>query len=494
LPLLPSELTFLNVSNNALETLPSLPNKLQHLECGGNRLHHLPTLPPNLCKLFADHNHLVCLPNTLPATLTSLIISNNELTQLNNLPPQLDHLDAAFNRLRFLPPLPDTLKNLFVNHNRIFTAPESLPAQIKYISLAHNQLTHLPENILSLSSDSRIFLENNPLPRRALRHLAELVNAPDYQGPYIYFSMGNLNSDHTQPLHHAAAHWYPQKEQKHIRKTWQSFCNEAHAGEFSQFLDQLHDTVNVHNKPFRTSVNSWLAQLADDNVLRAHVFTIANDALGSCEDRITLTYNTMKKEGINLDVYRGKYDTQTNQLLLLAQQMFRLDALEKIAYEKITHLRFVDDVEVYLAYQTRLREPLQLAIDTPNMRFFDVAYVTQADLDAAYARVKQEEKTQFMPYLNLDWAPWQSVLQRCYPEEFSIAQEKISIMVDTQFSEKQTAYLQSQQLTDNEFHRITTAEQVRRDIAHEILSPLTHRLIHENRDPRDTLAIPPQAD
>ncbi len=51
-----------------------------------------------------------------------------------------------------------------------------------------------------------------------------------------------------------------------------------------------------------------------------------------------------------------------------------------------------DDVEVYLAYQNKLKKALGLTSVTAEMRFFGVSGVTVSDLQAAELQVKAAEK------------------------------------------------------------------------------------------------------
>ncbi|WP_280970871.1 MULTISPECIES: NEL-type E3 ubiquitin ligase domain-containing protein [unclassified Bradyrhizobium] len=66
--------------------------------------------------------------------------------------------------------------------------------------------------------------------------------------------------------------------------------------------------------------------------------------------------------------------------------LFRLDVLERIAREKLRSLRFVDEIEVYLAYQVKLRDAPELQPVASKMRFERVSFVTEADIALARHR------------------------------------------------------------------------------------------------------------
>lgn len=462
---LPKTLITLDVSGNIIDTLPSLPTSLQHLDCSRNQLRTLPVLPSALVNIQAEYNQLSHLPV---------------------LPDELEYLNVSNNSLQELPRLPSALKDLWVDANQITHLPSDIPRSLRYLSATNNCLSSIPESLIFLGKDSRVFLDNNLFSEQLRQRLCAWTSAAGYSGPHIYFSMAGISIDASyidpvRSLEKTVRDWYaevvPLADTISIEKRWQAINSEAYAADFSQFLGRLRDTVNFSEPAFRESITVWLTRLAGDQGLRQAVFQVAKDALGSCEDRVTLTLNAMKKEGLNYDVNSGKYDTRLGDLLHLARQMFRLDLLEKIAYEKVASLPFVDEIEVYLAYQIKLREKLALPIDTAEMRFFDVSYVTQQDLDFAEKSVKENEAEHFMNYLSTDWLPWQSVVKRLFPKEYTVAQEKINLITQTEFQQRQSAYLKAQSLVDNEFNRMQTAPAILSAIAYEINGDLAAKVI-----------------
>ena len=488
LPPLPEQLRLLDASDNWLRNLNSaaLPKHLTYLCVANNCLSKLPTLPAKLERLFVDNNVLTSLPVVLPKNLLCLNAADNQIAFLPPLPNRLNYLNVNNNQLVSLPKLPSSLIHLFADDNLIYRLPEYLPVTLKHISFFSNRLRHLPEALITLPSSCRVYIENNPLSHPARQSLQAHIHTPDYQGPQIYLSRLTVTDITTpRPLAYAVSDWYEShREQMTAQNTWQAW-QQHHAADFSLFLDKLSATLSGHSSGFLQQVRTWLDQLAIDDDLRAHIFQVASDALGSCEDRVALTFNTMKKESINLDVQRGKYDDQLDVLIALARQMFHLDQLEKIAYKKIASLKAamhangddeteIDEIEIYLAYQVKLREILQLPLDISAMRFF-TPHVMQAELDAAAKQVIDAEKTDFLHYLSTEWSPWQSVLQRLCPAEYAQAQEKISACADTDFLHRQNIYLREQNLEDNEMNRMLSAQAVLDDIAYEVNDALTKK-------------------
>jgi Leucine-rich repeat (LRR) protein len=75
-------LTLLVLSHNALTTLPVLPPSLLHLRANANWLTVFPTLPDTIGEVWLDHNRLTELKGDLPTELTRLSVSNNAIGQI----------------------------------------------------------------------------------------------------------------------------------------------------------------------------------------------------------------------------------------------------------------------------------------------------------------------------------------------------------------------------------------------------------------------------
>lgn len=399
---LPATLRELNANGNRLTSLPnSLPPTLRELDASDNRLSSLPDLPAGIRRLNVDDNQLDSLPDNLPATLEELNARSNRLSSLpETLPAGIRQLDAARNRLTALPArLPSELSFLSVSANELTSLPNTFPAGLVTLYADHNQLTSLPETLLTqFRSEGTIDLDENPLPDRVRTNLAAVINAADYAGPQVYFSMGQgVAHGQARPLAEAVADWLD--DEPAAVAAWQGFAAEPGAQEYSRFLDRLRDTVSYGNDAFRETVAEDLRQTTTRPRLREQYFQLAIGASESCEDRITLTWNNMQTARLNADVEDGAYDERLDELLQQGRVMFRLDALQEIARNKVRSLRFVDEIEVYLAYQVKLREPLQLRHIAPDMRFFAVSHVTERDIAAAEISVRNQEATGFVDYL-----------------------------------------------------------------------------------------------
>ncbi|EBS5542812.1 E3 ubiquitin--protein ligase [Salmonella enterica subsp. enterica serovar Plymouth] len=382
-------------------------------------------LPPNITTLFIPGNTLTRLP-ALPPGLRELSVSYNQLTRLPPLPPGLCKLSVFNNQLASLPALPSGLQILWAYRNRLTRLP-ALPPGLRELSVYRNQLTRLPESITGLSSEATVNLEGNPLSERTLQALRDITSAPGYSGPRIRFDMAGASAPReVRALHLAVADWLmPAREGEPApADRWHMFGQEDNAAAFSLFLDRLSETENfIKDAGFKAQISSWLAQLAEDEALRANTFAMATEATSSCEDRITFFLHQMKNVQLVHNAEKGEYDNNLAVLVATGREMFRLGKLEQIAREKVRTLALVDELEVWLAYQNKLRRPLGLTSVTAEMRFFGVSGVTASDLRSAERQVKAAEKSEFREWI-LQWGPLHSVLERKAPERVNALREK----------------------------------------------------------------------
>ncbi|EKS7553007.1 E3 ubiquitin--protein ligase [Salmonella enterica] len=414
----------LNVEESGLTTLPDrLPLHITTLIIPDNNLTSLPVLPPGLRELEVTHNQMTSLPS-LPSGLQDLQVCDNpQMTSLPVLPPGLRELEIAGNR-------------------QLIRLP-ALPPGLRVLDASLNQLTRLPESLTGLSSQATVHLERNPLSERTLQILRDITSAPGYSGPTIYFDMaGPSVLREARALHLSVADWLmsAQEEEQAPADRWHTFGQEDNAVAFSLVLDRLSETENFEKDTgFKAQISSWLTQLAEDDVLRAKTFAMAVEATSSCEDRVTLALHQMKNVQQIHNAEKGVYDNNLPGLVSTGREMFRLAKLEQISREKVRTLALVDEIEVYLAHQNKLKESLELTSVTAEMRFFGVSGVTVSDLQAAELQVKAAENSEFSEWI-LQRGPLHSVLERKEPERFNALREK-------QISDYQDTY---QMLSDTE--------------------------------------------
>ncbi|MDI3567375.1 T3SS effector NEL-type E3 ubiquitin ligase NopM [Bradyrhizobium sp. Arg816] len=490
----------LDLSSLSLTALPAaLPPRLLELRARRNELSSLPAMfPPGLQHLLISHNRLTSLPDDLPATLSELEVADNSLTGLPaNLPAGLEMLNANDNRLTSLPDalpsglislavsgnqltdlpesLPSWLIELNVSGNQLANLPDPLPSTLQSLNVSGNRLTSLPEGLLdALVPHNSVYyphlesleLGDNALPDDVLAHLAAAGAPPQLA---------------QQSLHEAAAHWLA--DDPAALAEWQHFADEPGAQDYAQFLERLRGTVNYGNDEFRQAVADDLRQAAANPGLREQFFTQASEANASCEDRVTLHWNGMQTARLNADVEDGVYDDRLGELIQRGRVAFLLEALDGIARDRVNSLLTlhpnVDDVEVYLAYQHLLREPLELIHVAPDMRFLTVSHVTSDDAARALELVREQEANQFTDYMATRWQPWETVLRRIAPDEYEAMQERLVEAMGEEFQTRLNQRLVEHGLLgDPDAERVLGA-QVRNEIAGEIKGEVMHRVLAE---------------
>ncbi|RZN07268.1 E3 ubiquitin--protein ligase [Bradyrhizobium genosp. SA-3] len=481
----------LDLSSLSLTALPAaLPPRLLGLRAMHNELSSLPaSLPPGLNQLFISHNQLTSLPDALPASLSHLDVSDNRLTTLpDNLPAGLGILNANNNRLSRLPDaLPSSLTSLAVGGNQLTELPESLPSDLIELDVSSNQLTNLPEPLpswlqsLNLSGNRLTSLPEDLLSRSF--NYPHLENLEFGDNPFPDEVRAHLAAPHLEqlPLYEAAAHWLG--DDPAALAKWQHFADEPGAQVYARFLERLRGTVNYGNDEFRRAVADDLRQAATNPRLREQFFTQASEANASCEDRVTLHWNGMQTARLNADVEDGLYDDRLGELIQRGRVAFRLEALDGIARDRVNSLLSVDpdidDVEVYLAYQHLLREPLELSHIAPDMRFLTVSHVTPDDAAQALDLVREQEANQFTDYMATRWQPWETVLRRIAPDEYEAMQDRLVEAMGEEFQTRLDQRLVEHGLLgDPDAERVLGA-QVRNEIAGEIKGEVMHRVLAE---------------
>ncbi|WP_271623525.1 NEL-type E3 ubiquitin ligase domain-containing protein [Bradyrhizobium sp. CCBAU 11430] len=478
LPDLPAGLRSLVVDNNQLTILPALPATVEELHAAGNQLTSLPDLPAGLQNLDAGDNQLANLP-ALPSTLRDLVAPSNQLTSLPDLPASIESLVLDSNQLTELPePLPSAIELLTASDNQLVRLPE-LPASLEVLDVSNNGLTDVPASLLQLASDAALDLTDNPLREGVQSNLLRARSAADYAGPRILFSLSEDAMEPTpRPLHEVVANWFG--HDLAMIATWQSFADEPGVRDYARFLDRLAGTVNYGNSEFRQAVVEDLRQAAARPRLRELFFQLASDACASCQDRITLAWNGMQTARLNADIEDGLYDDRLAELLQHARVMFRLEALDGIARQEVNvlrHSRPVDETEVYLAYQTQLRDPLELRHVAPDMRFFSVSGVTRADVERALATVRQQETIGFADYLATRWQPWETVLRRIAPEEHAAMDDRLIDAMGEEFQIRLNQRLAEVSLAGDADAERIIGPQIVNEIAREIKIEVMHRVL-----------------
>jgi len=238
--------------------------------------------------------------------------------------------------------------------------------------------------------------------------------------------------------------WEPESlsSQPAVNEQWAKIAHEPNALQFADILLNIKSTEAYKNPVTRPGVKAQIEELMAEVFrspeFRTLCFSAALTGSDSCHDRVALAFTDMSFALINYKADKGQYTLPT--LLKMGRGLFRLEALDKIALGNIEqqsqlYLQAamageidasaeVDEVEVHLAYQSRLAGKLDLPAVAHDMRYFSSANVSPEELaDAEKSILDQEHNGADLQFL-AQWNPWQTAMQKRYPEVFEALKVK----------------------------------------------------------------------
>ena len=156
-------MVLLYLSKRNLTKIPVIPNDVTELNLSYNQITKIANLPSSVQKLWLHNNYITKIEN-LPSSVQKLYLSNNRITKIENLPSSLQELSLANNLITKIENLPDLIQNLYIDNNEI-TKIENLPENLQILCLENNEITkieNLPENLqyLNLNNNQITKIEN----------------------------------------------------------------------------------------------------------------------------------------------------------------------------------------------------------------------------------------------------------------------------------------------------------------------------------------------
>jgi hypothetical protein len=189
-----------------------------------------------------------------------------------------------------------------------------------------------------------------------------------------------------------------------------------------QFLGRLCHTADYQQPDARLRlagrVCDLLQAMDESPALRRLGSDCISDALQTCNDRVIWAMNQIE---VAVRIHQAQHTEKDGaKLKELVLSFMRLDIVQAHARQKVTTLTWVDEIEVFLAYESGLREALKLPVSAEHMLFARCAQVTQADLDKARdaADAAMREPDQVAAYLQTS-APWQHHLRQQEAKQWS---------------------------------------------------------------------------
>lgn len=430
LPAIPGQVSFSGVTSLSLLhlDLQEVPSSLllafpdlQTLDLGGNLLRRLPhplLMMPRLRHLSLTNNRIV-LDTAQAATLASctalesLDLSHNPLGRRFNL--------AALSELRWLN-LRDTQTTLF---------PPGLSGHLRWVSvdLRENRIRQLPDFFfqLPLQRRRRIRLNANPLSTVQTQRLRAALRS----------DLPGVDEEHAVVLlEHAREVWGDAVAPEYrglMLAAWDLLDTGNDTERLFRVLQQLlfSEDFRVNARALGNRVMDVLHAMAQTPPLRDKLLAVANDEWG-CQDGATWCLSNLE---LNLLVWRAERARQGNPeraLLGLGRRLWRQDAVDRIAARwALAHNREVEGSEVGLAFRVGLRARLDLPVQVGDMSFPAIAGVTEADLAAAQAQVRDSETAEELARSMVDREFWQQHLERTHPQRFAQVELPFRRQLDT---------------------------------------------------------------
>ena len=188
------------------------------------------------------------------------------------------------------------------------------------------------------------------------------------------------------------------------------------ATDLVRYLGRLTSTADYENQATRPvlaqRVMAITALLTGSDRIRDEAMDHIHHALTSCDDRIILALDDLDTMQLLDSAERKAFAGNADELRELGLQMMRLDEVKRIARDHIKTLKWVDEIEVELAFQIGVRQQLALPGSTQHMIFRRCANVSDQDIANAVNQVNTHCSDDNLQAYLAQWDPWQKYLRR----------------------------------------------------------------------------------
>ena len=272
-------------------------------------------------------------------------------------------------------------------------------------------LTALPNWITTLGRTPHgyirhVFLENTGLSDTLIDRLRE-VQAPDMQ--FHFSQSAGQPEQQFSNVEEGLTFW--RKLASSDSEIPELNLRHDQATDLVHYLGRLTSTADYQNQATRPVLAQRLmavtALLTGSDWIRDEAMDHIHHALTSCDDRIILALDDLDTFQLLDSAERKAFEGNADELRELGLQMMRLDEVKRIARDHMKTLRWVDEIEVELAFLIGVRQQLALPGSTQHMIFRGCANVSDQDIATAVHQVNTHCSDDNLQTYLAQWAPWQ---------------------------------------------------------------------------------------
>lgn len=471
LPELPEQIRFERVAILSLRgmELEAVPDSflqafanLRVLELPGNRLTRLPTQLQHM-------RYLECLD----LYNNQIVLDPGQSTVLAGC-EALTYLNLSHNPLgrTFSVGAMARLSELRLNYCRLNSLPHGTLEcpRLVTLDLRNNIVTELPETFYQARpwTRGRVWLQGNPFSADQLQRLRAAMASAG--------SSATVAEAETLPR----MRWLDAIDDAYrdeLGSAWAMVEGSESGDAFFQLLDGLSATADFDSpagaRDLAFRVLDMLNAMGTDTELCETLFSDARDV--TCQDSATLRFSDLE---VRLLVWRASQDSvvgnRERALLHLGRQLWRLDAVDRIALEDVQARRAAgaepDEIEVLLAYRLALRDSLDLPLRINRMLFRNLAGIGAPQVGRARDRVLAAEDSETLALSLVDRDFWQQQLRHVYPERFEA--------IDTPYRARVEALIKEEELSEAaRIKQFETLQEARMQAQHTLMLDLTRHAL-----------------
>jgi hypothetical protein len=174
------------------------------------------------------------------------------------------------------------------------------------------------------------------------------------------------------------------------------------------FLSRLTETAeykNLEAKPLLAKrVIEAFSLMAENESIKGRAFDLMHQGLTSCDDR---TISALEEIELMVLLHKIENTSRTEaELRALGKSFLLLEMVNEKAKAHKSTLTWVDEIEIYLAFQIGLAEKLNLPVKTRNMIFRRCAQITDEQINQAGVAVLTECTEERLNNFLKSWSPW----------------------------------------------------------------------------------------